>query len=238
MHSNFKNTSTTSLSFLCNRCELNSVKNVTLQKLYESFCFQLIISGSSLKSSGPVDVFIKLHSLLLRVPPINQLASSYLYRPFNQATNEICEKLFIYAANDSATLNICSNEFLKINMSSLSDRDIINQKLSRKCFKKTISVDDELLLSGLSRISRLQITSDRPVGILYGLAPSSMPNQSCVSAFEDDEGLVSWHFLPLSSTMGKLFVVVPWARSSDMLVIIIGKLVVNFSIQIYFGILT
>ena len=183
-----------------------------------------------MKSSGPVDVFIKLHSLLLRVPLITQLASSYLFRPFNQTTNEICEKMFIYAENNLATLNTCSNEFLKINMSSLSDRDIINQELSRKCFKKTISVGDGLLLRGLSRISRLQITSDRPVGILCGLTSSSMPNQSCVPALEGDEGLVSWYFLPLSSTMGKLFVIVPWARSLDMLVIIIGKVVAKLSV--------
>ena len=63
-----------------------------------------------------------------------------------------------------------------------------------------------------------------------------MPNQSCVSALEGDEGLVSWYFLPLSSTMGKLFVIVPWARSLDMLVIIIGKVVAKLSVQKYPGI--
>ena len=170
-----------------------------------------------------MDVFIRLHSVLLRVPPINQRTNSYLFRPLNQTRNENCEKLFIYAVNDSATLNICSNEFLQINMSSPSDHDIIKQEVSRKCFKKTVSLDDGLLLSGLSRIARLQITSDQPVGILYGLDLSSMPNRSSNATDESDEGLAGWHILPISSMMGKLFVIVPCVRFARMHAIIIGK---------------
>ena len=128
-------------------------------------------------------------------------------------------------------------------MSSPSDRDIIKQEVSRKCFKKTISLGDGLLLNGLSRIARLQITSDQPVGILYGRDESSATNRSSTTMNENVHGLretsatntsstatdenetelAAWQFLPISLVMGKLFVIVPWVRSSIMQVKIIGK---------------
>ena len=128
-------------------------------------------------------------------------------------------------------------------MSSPSDRDIIKQEVSRKCFKRTISLGDELLLNGLSRIARLQITSDQPVGILYGrdessatnqsntttdeivhgLGESSATNTSSAETDESEKGSAACQFSPISSVMGKLFVLIPWVRSSIIQVNIIGK---------------
>lgn len=172
-------------------------------------------------SSAPVDVLISISGRFLQVPSINQIGQSYLFTHFSSSPDEMCEKLFIYTVKYSAELDICSDDFLQTNVSNLLDRQIINQDPSKKCVKLALSPFDGSLLGDLSGVSRLQITSSRPVGILYGLASSSVDNHSCLLN-EKKEGLIDWQVLPPMSGMGKLFLILPDEENLEIHLTIIG----------------
>ena len=173
--------------------------------------------------TAPVDVYISIADSLLQVLPINQLGLKYIFTPFCLRQNQTCEKLFIYAGNDTAVLDICSDDFPETDFSNLVQSNITYKSSSANCYQMKLSTDNGLSFGCLTGISRLQITSNNPVGILHGFEPSLADNISELHMAKQHGGLKPWKSLPPVSAWGNIFIVVPSAHSLDILLTIIGK---------------
>ena len=183
-------------------------------------CF---LPGIYLTTSAPVEVYISTARNLLRVHPVTQLGLRYIFTPFYHGLNQTSESLFVYSFNDSTELEVCSDDFHENNPSNLLRSSIAYNVSSEKCFQVKMSLDNRLSFSCLAGIFRLQITSNNPVGILYGLELSKDGNVSSSHVDKEQNGLNDWQYLPPVSTWGSRFVIVPNEQGVKVDIIIIGK---------------